>query len=106
MYSFLLVKESELKKSDCFLFFFNKEARSSGSFTSLVCGFTHLNISLSFGFASFFLSSSVFGRKPNTDQVSSNEIRLIQVNLSPSFNKQSQPLSLVRSVCTPEVPLG
>jgi hypothetical protein len=84
MYSFLLVNESVLKNSNAFLFFFNDAARSSGSFTSLVCGFTHLKISLSsFGFASFFLSASVFARKPNTLQVSSKEIKLIQVSLSP-----------------------
>src|SRR5688572_10366404 len=45
IYSFLLVNESVLKNSVAFLFFFKAEPRSSGSFTSLVCGFTHLKIS-------------------------------------------------------------
>src|SRR5882762_1768315 len=67
-YSFLLVKESVLKKSDSFLFFFSVADRSPGRVTSFICGFTHLNISLSgAGLASFFLSASVFARKPNTD---------------------------------------
>src|SRR5687768_1226639 len=99
-YSFLLVKESKSNVAASFLFFFNDTARSSGSLTSLVLGSTQLNISLVFGLASFFLSASVFARNPKTDQVSSKEIKLIQVSLSPSLNRQSQPLSRVRSVCT------
>ena len=59
-----------------------------------------------FGFASFFLSASVFARNPNTLHVSSKEIKLIQVSLSPSASKQSQPLSRLRSVCNFEVPFG
>src|SRR6186997_3315160 len=56
--------------------------------------------------AFLFLSASVFARKPNTLHVSSKEIKLIQVSLSPSANKQSQPLSRLRSVCSFDVPFG
>src|SRR6218665_844226 len=99
IYSFLLLKESVSKNPACFLFFLKALIRSSGSFTSLVAGFTQLKISRCAGFASaFFLSAVVFVLKPKTDHVSSKEIRLIQVSLSSSLNKDSQPLSLVRSV--------
>src|SRR5688500_249298 len=77
-YSFLFVNDRELKKSDSFLCFFNAFARSSGSRTSLVFDSTQLNISLSFGLASFFRSASVFILKATVDHVSSKEIRLIQ----------------------------
>jgi hypothetical protein len=99
IYSFLLLNESVSKNSACPLFFLNAAMRSSGSFTSFVAGFTQLKISRWAGFArAFFLSAAVFCLKPKTDQVSSKEIRLIQVSLSSSFNKDSHPLSLVRSV--------
>src|SRR5687767_8438389 len=76
MYSFLLLKDKLSKNADSFLFFFKAIARSPGSFTSLVCGFTQLNTSRGFeGLASFLRSSSVLARKPNTDQVSLKEIR-------------------------------
>src|SRR5689334_20797280 len=42
IYSFLFVNERDEKNSDCFLFFFKAAERSSGNFTSLVSGFTHL----------------------------------------------------------------
>src|SRR4030095_6062627 len=99
MYSFLLVNESVSKYSASFLFFLIAPAKSGGRFTFFETGSTHLKTSLSCcGFASFFLSCSVLARKPNTDQVSSKEIRLIQVSLSPSAKQQSQPLSRLRSV--------
>src|SRR5690348_13145756 len=84
IYSFLQLKDRASNNPASFLFFFKIAARSSGRRTSFVFGSTYLNTSRSsFGLASFFRSASVFKRHPKTDQVSSNEIRLIHVNLSP-----------------------
>src|SRR5579871_235667 len=104
-YSFLLLKESELKNASAVLFFFRAAANSSGKRMVFFSALMYLKISLTLGSDVLFLSASVFKRQPKADQVSLNEIRFIHCNSS-CFNRFSQPLSRVRSVCIFEVPFG